>query len=242
MAPGWTVDERRGDAATLHAVWPAVEASPERRAVAICRVSGPAVVLGSTQPGGVVDPIRAARSGVAVARRRSGGGAVLVTPEEPAWFDLWLPATDPLWCADVARAFDWVGDTWVAALQLLGLSGLEAHRSGLLSCTSWSAEVCFGGVGRGEVVTGDGRKVVGLAQRRTRAGAWFHGACALCWDPAPLVEVLSLRPGERAAAVRELAAAAVGVVDLAVEAGRSAIDGPAVASALLDALPPTPGS
>ena len=41
----------------------------------------------------------------------------------------------------------------------------------------WATSVCFGGVGTGEVVTADGRKVVGLAQRRNRAGAWFHGAC-----------------------------------------------------------------
>jgi lipoate-protein ligase A len=242
MATAWTVDERWGDAAALHASWPAVESAPERRAVALCRVPGPSVVLGSTQPDGVVDPLRAARSGVTVTRRRSGGGAVLVAPEDPLWVDLWLPAGDPLWSVDVARAFDWVGDAWVAALQQVGIGGLAPHRSGPLSCTSWSAQVCFGGVGRGEVLTGDGRKVVGLAQRRTRAGAWFHGACAMRWDPAPLVDLLSLGPGERAAAIRELGGAAVGVADLAVESGVGIIDGRTVASAFIDVLPPAPGS
>jgi lipoate-protein ligase A len=242
MSRGWTVDNRFGEAAALHAAWPAAESSPARRAVAVCRVPGPSVVLGSTQSTDVVDPVSAARSGVAVARRRSGGGAVLVTPGEPVWVDLWLPATDPLWSDDVSRAFDWVGDTWVVALERMGIRGLVAHRSGPLSCTSWSAQVCFGGVGRGEVVTADGRKVVGLAQRRTRAGAWFHGACALRWDPTPLVDLLSLSPSDQSAAVRELESAAVGVSDLAVAAGHPVIDGPMAAVALIEALPPTPGS
>jgi lipoate-protein ligase A len=240
VEPGWRVDERRGDAAVLHAHWPEVEMWPERRAVGVCRVPGPSVVLGSTQPFGVVEASRAARSGVMVARRRSGGGAVLVAPGEPVWVDLWLPATDPLWSDDVDRAFDWVGDSWVAALQSLDVHDLVAHRSGTRSCTSWSALVCFGGVGRGEVVTADGRKVVGLAQRRTRAGAWFHGACAMRWDPASLVELLSLQPSERDEAVLELEAAAVGVSDLAAEAGSPPIDGATVAAALIDALPPKP--
>ena len=80
MPRGWRVDERRGDAASLHASWPGVEGSPGERAVAVCRVPAPSVVLGSTQPTEVVDPVRAARRRVGVARRRSGGGAVLVVP------------------------------------------------------------------------------------------------------------------------------------------------------------------
>lgn len=242
MEGNWRVDERRGDAAAMHTAWPEVETSPGRRAVAVCRVPRPSVVLGSTQPSEVVDASRAARSGVAVARRRSGGGAVLVTPGEPVWIDLWLPAADPLWSDDVDRAFDWVGDTWVAALQNVGLPDLAAHRSGPRSCTSWSALVCFGGVGRGEVVAADGRKVVGLAQRRTRAGAWFHGACAMRWDPTPLLELLALQPSERAAAALDLDGAAVGVSDLAAEAGSPLVDHGALAAALIDALPPKPTS
>ena len=180
----WWVDERAGDAATLHAAWPRIVERPDRRAVAVCRVSAPAVVLGSTQSEEVVDGPRAAAAGVSVARRRSGGGAVLVVPGDPAWIDVYLPRQDPLWHQEVDRAFDWLGDAWVDALGRNGLTGLSAHRQGYRSCTRWSSLVCFGGVGTGEVVTDDGRKVVGLAQRRTRQGAWFHGACVLRWDPA----------------------------------------------------------
>jgi lipoate---protein ligase len=210
---GWSVDQRRGSAEQLHRHWPLVEELPTRRAVAVCRVNGPAVVLGSSQPVDAADRDRAAAAGCAVVRRRSGGGAVLVTPEDPMWIDVWVPVGDPLWSADVGRAFDWLGDTWARALEAFGVHGARSHRGRSASCTRWSALVCFGGVGTGEVVLADGRKMVGLAQRRNRFGAWFHGAAFAHWDPQPLVDLLALPPDERTAAVADLRAAVAGVED-----------------------------
>ncbi len=236
--PGhWEVEEREGDAASLLDGWPATETHPAVRAVALCRVTAPSLVLGSTQPEAIVDPARAAAAGIAVSRRRSGGGVVLVTPEDPVWIDVWLPAGDPLWHDDVGRAFDWLGDCWVDALRLSGISGVAARRQGYLSCTRWSSLVCFGGVGTGEVVTGDGRKVVGLAQRRNRNGSWFHGACVLRWDPGPLVDVLALAPAERVEAIADLGAAVVGVSDLSDQEGGPAVDRSELAAALVTSLP-----
>jgi len=243
VAWSWRVDERSGDASVLHASWPVVELSPEVPTVGVCTVRAPAVVLGSTQPDQVVDPVRAMAAGLAVTRRRSGGGAVLVTPDDPAWVDVWVPADHPLWRRDVSRAFDWLGDAWVDALGSVGVTGLAAHRQGYISCTRWSALVCFGGVGTGEVIADDGRKVVGLAQRRNRQGVWFHGACVLHWDPRPLVDVLALPDDEREAAVDALSRAVVGVADLTAEreeAGRSGapvMDRAAIAAALINSLP-----
>jgi lipoate-protein ligase A len=237
VSDSWSVQERTGDAASLHAAWPEVGARTERRAVAVCRVTGPAVVLGSTQSEDVVDRSRAATAGAPVVRRRSGGGVVLVSPGDPAWVDVWIPAGDPLWRDDVARAFDWLGDTWVTALGGLGITGVAAHRGGYVFCTRWAKSVCFGGVGTGEVVTDDGRKVVGLAQRRNRAGAWFHGACYLRWDPAPLVGLLAMPGSEREAAAIGLGAAAVGVAELGARAGTDPITAGQVASSVVAALP-----
>jgi lipoate---protein ligase len=242
MSSDWRIEVRHGDAAALHADWPATEYAPARRAVAFCRVGAPAVVLGSTQRDTEVDPVRALRAGVAVARRRSGGGAVLVEPGEPLWVDVWLPATDVLWTDNVSRSFDWLGDAWVAALAQAGVGDLTAHRSEP-SGTRWSTRVCFGGIGRGEVVSRDGRKVVGLAQRRTGEGAWFHSACALRWDPSPLLDVLAMPPDDRSAAAGELRSAAAGVADLiAGNGGRGAVDEPTLATALIAALPAAPRS
>ena len=44
-----------------------------------------------------------------------------------------------------------------------------------MACTGWCPLVCFAGVGPGEVLAG-GRKLVGISQRRTRAGARFQCA------------------------------------------------------------------
>ena len=71
------------------------------RTVVVRRAGHAALVLGSTQPGTSVDSARAARAGIEVVRRRSGGGAVLVGPGDPVWIDVWLPRGDPLWHDDV---------------------------------------------------------------------------------------------------------------------------------------------
>jgi lipoate---protein ligase len=233
----WRVEERSGPAASLHGSWPTVADDPERRTVALCRVTDAALVLGSTQSETVVDQDRADAAGVSVVRRSSGGGAVLVVPGDPVWVDVWVPAGDPLWLPQVDRAFDWLGRAWVEALNQNGISGLRAHVDGFEACTRWSSLVCFGGVGVGEVVSGDGRKVVGLAQRRNRLGAWFHGACVLRWEPARLVELLALDPAERSQAVVGLGSAVAGAGDLADELAIPAPDERAVSLAFVASLP-----
>ncbi len=237
MAGGWRVEERAGTASELHGSWPGVETEPGVRAVAVCRVTAPAVVLGSTQPEGVVDLRRAGAAGITVARRRSGGGAVLVAEDDPVWVDVWVPSGDELWHADVGRAFDWLGAAWARALGRIGVPGLSVHRKGPVAPTRWAKLVCFGGVGSGEVITPEGRKVVGLAQRRNREGVWFHGACVIRWDPVPLVTVLDIPEGERHEAASALAVAAVGVADLAERDGGTAPDATSIVSRLIAELP-----
>lgn len=165
-----------------------------------CDVTAPAVVLGSTQGDGVLAP---GAGGVDVARRRSGGGAVLVEPGRVLWAEVVVPAGDPLWQADVGRAAWWLGDEWAATLAALGVGGAVVHRGGLVRAP-WSAAVCFAGLGPGEVTVG-GRKVVGISQRRTREGALFQCAVPLAWDPAALLAALALTPAERDQASAALA-------------------------------------
>src|SRR5439155_1886744 len=110
---------------------------------------------------------------------------------------------DPLWKADVGRSFHWLGQALVDALHAVGIDG--SWHDGALVCTPWCRQVCFAGLGPGEVTVG-GRKVVGLAQRRTRAGALFQCAALLRWDPDEMVRLLNLGK-EAAAALPTLAAA-----------------------------------
>lgn len=223
MTAGWRLTRHTETAHELHA-----RELPERvtRELWVCEATSPALVLGSAQRDDTVDRGACERSGIDVVRRRSGGGAVLVAPGALLWVDVLVPVDDVLWRADVGDAFLWLGEAWARALDELGVR-LEVHRGSLVR-TQWSDLVCFAGLGRGELVDGAGRKVLGVSQRRTRAGARFQ--CALLldpWDPRSLLDLLALTPAERSAAAADLRSAAVGLSDLV---------GPVDATTALDAL------
>lgn len=195
--------------------WP----EPAARSVWVVEPDDTAVVLGSTQLDSVVVP------GMPFVRRRSGGGAVLVEPGALVWVDVFVPAGDPLWEADVGRAFAWFGEAWRQALTAAGIVGACVHTGPLVSAP-WSDLVCFAGVGPGEV-TVEGAKVVGMAQRRARTGALFQSAALLDWSPARLLDRLALTDDERRRGARELAGVARPV----------AADADVLVAALLDRLP-----
>lgn len=201
MTDGWSVARVRGAAADLHArpLGPHVH-----RAVTVLEIERRALVLGSTQPASDIDASAAAAAVVDVVRRRSGGGAVLLVPGETIWIDIELAKADALWDDDVRRSFDWLGDAWRAAVARFGVDG-HAHE-GALAESRWSRRVCFAGVGPGELVV-EGRKLVGISQRRTRDGARFQCVVHRRWDPAPLVTLLALSPDDRERAVADLMAA-----------------------------------
>ena len=152
--------------------------------------SSAAVVLGRGQPEAHVDRAAAAAHGLTVARRSSGGSAVLVVPEQLVWIDVVVPAGDALWDDDVGRAAWWLGERWLVALASIGIAGATVHRGAMVR-GRWAARVCFDGTGSGEVMIGD-RKVVGIAQRRTRDAALFQCAALIEWEPSPLADVLQV--------------------------------------------------
>jgi lipoate---protein ligase len=192
----WAVRRLAGDAGDLH-----LRPLPEvvAREVWVLEPARPALVLGSTQPESLVDLDLAAGLGVDVVRRRSGGGVVFVGPDDPLWVDVLLPAGDPLWDDDVGRATHWLGAAWAAALADVGIGGTEVH-TGALACGPLGRLVCFATIGAGEVTLG-GRKVVGVSQRRARAGARFQCAAYRDWSPSPRYRLLRLdADGTRAVA------------------------------------------
>lgn len=167
------------------------------RSITFCEVTTPALVLGSTQPATDVDEGGVVAAGIEVARRRSGGGAVLVEPGRLVWVDVVVPAGDPLWQPDVGLAFWWLGEVWAATLLSLGVAGAAVHRGALVS-SRWSRMVCFAGLGGGEVTAAGGGKLVGISQRRVREGSLFHCAVPLAWDPAAMPALLALDAASRA--------------------------------------------
>lgn len=157
---------QRGSVARLHALDPFNDESPIVPTVWWCRADDDAIVLGSGQPDELIDRDACARAGLAVVRRRSGGGAVVMRRDHVHWIDVLVPngfAPD-----DVRGSMVWVGERWRDALSSLTDRPMSVHRGAMVH-TDWSQWVCFSGVGPGEVMVGDG-KLVGLSQRRTRRG------------------------------------------------------------------------
>ncbi len=210
MSTGWTILDSPGDTAGFHA------RSPEPvRSVTFHTVDRPTLALGSAQTPSAVDERVAAAFGIDVVPRRSGGGAVLMVPGEYLWMDVVVPAGDPLWLDDVGAAMHFVGRWWSAALASLGVAS-RVHTDPMLR-TEWSNQVCFDGVGAGEVMQGSG-KLVGISQRRTRQSARFQTMCHLRWRPE-LVAALVAAPRPSASAL----APAVRCVPASAERIRAAL-------------------
>lgn len=191
----WIVERRAGPAAELHA---APMPDPVVPAVWVLDATAPALVLGSAQREDHVDAAALERAGVDLVRRRSGGGAVFVVPGGSLWIDLLIPRGDPLWDDDVGRAMHWVGAAWSAALHDLGVDG-RVHQGSMVR-SEWSGHVCFAGLGPGEVTDAEHRKIVGISQRRTRAGARFQTVVHLgATRVDDVVDLLALGAEERAA-------------------------------------------
>lgn len=195
MTNGWLSANATASAGQLHAFVPEVEGLG--RFVRRANVTDSALVLGSTQLADDLPVVGSMRNDHVVVRRRSGGGAVVVAPDAQLWFDVRLPRADDLVSDDVARTAYWLGHAIRRALESCGVSGLSVHE-GPVSTTTWSRTVCFAGVGPGEVLvdTGNGlrRKLVGIAQRRNRAGVLLHVLVPRVWNGPNMAELLRLPP------------------------------------------------
>ena len=163
------------------------------RKVWVFEPTNAAVVLGSTQRDDIVDRAAAAARGLEIARRRSGGGAVLLD-SSVVWIDFVIARDDPLWIDDIGRSMQWVGRLWARALSNIGIDAVIHEGPPVVS--SLARAICFCGVGHGEVIV-DGRKAVGISQRRTRAGARFQTMINTRREEL-LVDVLRLDDRERA--------------------------------------------
>jgi lipoate-protein ligase A len=185
--PSWRLEHHSGDVGAFHAR----DIPADQRAATFFRADSPTLVLGSSQRRESVDDKVATQLGVDVVRRRSGGGGVLLLPDEFVWLDLEIPASDALWSNDIGRSMWWVGELWRSAL-----SDFEpracVHR-GRMQRTRWSSDVCFAGTGPGEVLV-DSAKLVGISQRRTRHAARFQTMVHLRWRPEVAASLVADKP------------------------------------------------
>jgi len=152
---------------------------PAERALWLCSAEKPALILGSTQDESDVRVDVAVGSGIEIVRRRSGGGAVYVAPDESVWMDITISRKDPLWQDDVSASMLWLGDAFVQALQ--PWVHAETFR-GTFHNGDVGRAVCFASAAPGEVFVGD-NKLVGVSQRRNREGARFQCVLYRQWNP-----------------------------------------------------------
>jgi lipoate-protein ligase A len=181
-----TIRTLDGRVAELHGLDPFEDRLVTAPEVWVLRPIDDAVVLGSRQPLEVVDAAACDDAGFAVVRRRSGGGAVLVRRRQVVWIDVVAP--HGIGPDDVRGSMEWIGACWAEAIDTLVDGEIVVHR-GAMVATDWSDVVCFAGIGPGEVLV-DGRKFVGLSQRRSRHGIRVQGMFHLAPTTAPLCSVL----------------------------------------------------
>lgn len=160
-------------------------------------------VLGSTSSAKLEERCRqhaAARSTpVDVVRRNSGGGLVWLDAAEASWVDVFVPTGDPLYRFDVSASTLWLGRAIAAALTTLGIraAACEQPELGTLVTSAdvragraTDGDLCMATIGRGEVVVDDAAKLVGISQRRNRAGARMSCVWYRHVNPAPYLELL----------------------------------------------------
>jgi lipoate-protein ligase A len=155
------------------------------------------IVLGSAQ--------RPAASGTAL-RRSTGGGAVSCD-DRYLMLDIALPRGHPLAIDDVGQSYRWLAEALLAALAARGADvravAPEEAAGAPASDRAAARLACFAGIGSFELVTrGDGRKLVGLAQRR-RGGAVLLQAGAYAATPRLDVPGAIGLPPEAEAELRE---------------------------------------
>ncbi len=134
----------------------------------------PAIIMGCSQRPDEGQLQRAAKAQLPIMRRGSGGGAVLAGP----WMlsaTLFIPTEHPVGKLDLIKLFGWIERIWIEALiecdvSCRGVDKALIDQSKQISKQQGVEWACYASLSHGEVVSPDGRKLLGLAQIRKRKG------------------------------------------------------------------------
>ncbi|MCW8885651.1 MAG: hypothetical protein OQK12_10430 [Motiliproteus sp.] len=146
----------------------------DRPQILLWQYENPAVIMGRSQRPDDSQIQRAQQEGLPIVRRGSGGGAVLAGP----WMlsvTAFIPTDHPVGQLDIIKIFGWLEQIWIKALEQSGVSckGVDKNlidRSKDIAKRHDVEWACYASLSHGEVVSIDGRKLVGLAQIRKRQG------------------------------------------------------------------------
>lgn len=176
----------------------------------------PTLILGTGQRAEELAAAVPGRMNAYIARRHTGGTAVLAAPGVLG-LDVALPPAHPLTGTDIIEAYRWLGETWAAAL---GTLGVEAHIVSLDEARAAARRhipeavrmACFGTLSPYEITVG-GRKLVGFAQVRRRSGVLLQSGIHLRFDAHGLAALLP--GGDPASTAVDLGERAVGLNEVA---------------------------
>jgi len=160
----------------------------------------PCLSLGHAQPFSDVDILRLRERGWDAVRRLTGGRAILHTDE--LTYSVIGPADEPRLAGTVLESYNRLALALLAGVRELGLS-VEMQEYQKIS-RNGTNPVCFE-VPSAYEITVDGKKMIGSAQARKKAGVLQHGSLPLTGDLARICEALVFADGAaRADASRRL--------------------------------------
>tara|TARA_B100001250_G_scaffold362589_1_gene341382 strand:+ start:154 stop:846 length:693 start_codon:yes stop_codon:yes gene_type:complete len=185
----WTIETKYSETALAH------EANLEewrKPTIWIIEPKDSCLVLGKSQRGRpFLDLGYLKEQSINLAARQSGGGAVLVSPEDMLWVDVFVPKESKFWIADIAEASIWIGGIWRNALKRLDIECFLFDEK--FSRSEASDLICFLGRAPGELFI-DNRKILGISQRRSKFGTRFQCALIINWKPEHMVAAYSGAP------------------------------------------------
>ncbi len=128
-----------------------------------------------------------AAAGWDLVRRPTGGSAILHTDE--LTYSVSVPLDHPLARGDVVESYRRISRALLAALRSLGLSPRADRRADRDEMSRFNGPVCFETPSHYEITAG-GRKLIGSAQVRRKAGVLQHGTLPLYGDVARICDAL----------------------------------------------------